>query len=505
MKKYFTIIACLACLFISEVRGNVYVITNLVSAITNATAISVDRNQAVRQTIYARIGNMSLPLGLATNYTIMWEWRGEYDNEQVYASAGRIRNGALGHVVVTAALHSVDLGTYIAEAWAVQGTNKTHRLAWNLVSVTSGVVDASVNVTVNNITTGGPSPNITSTGGTIAVTSDGGTNVNLEAVGGGSTIHIYTNGVIAGAITSINVNASLFAEVIGGHLELGFISSAFPGQIGSNRTSITHATITNTLQIPTGISNIAIWAWGGGGGGGGSLGSSIGGGGGFTRAVLTVTPLEYLDVIVGSGGDSYSTGVSFQVINGGWPSGGQGVVRQNYGQAGGGGGRVQLNRGTNILMVVGGGGGTGAGTSADGGGGGSLSGGNGNGGTAGTGGTQTEGGTISTSTVPLAITNTVGGHLYGGSGGCTTNLLTGGAGGAGDGWYGGGGGLAINAAASRAGGGGGSSWCEPSTFSFYEQYRSVAGIPVGQELPEYIAGAGVAGVPGGDALFVWGY
>ena len=61
-------------------------------------------------------------------------------------------------------------------------------------------------------------------------------------------------------------------------------------------------------EVPAGVANIVVRAWGGGGGGAGGSDTSgeggDGGGGGFIQANLAVTPAEVLTLVVAGGGGS---------------------------------------------------------------------------------------------------------------------------------------------------------------------------------------------------------
>ncbi len=101
---------------------------------------------------------------------------------------------------------------------------------------------------------------------------------------------------------------------------------------------------TTTVDIPLGVTEVTVKAWGAGGGsgaGGATDAGGNGGGAGAVTAALSVTPEETLDVRVGGGGNG---GVS------GSPAG-----------AGGGGGYSALYRTSTPLAIAGGGGGGGAG------------------------------------------------------------------------------------------------------------------------------------------------
>ncbi len=241
-----------------------------------------------------------------------------------------------------------------------------------------------------------------------------------------------------------------------------------------------------TFDVPAGVTEITVKAWGAGGGGGGcDRGTPVvggdGGGGGFITGTISVTPLETLTIDVGTGG-----------------SGGTGGSNQG-GDGGGGGGYSALRRGSNYLFVAGAGGGgggsddnsSGAGDAggAGGAGGGTIGAdgidsGNGDAAPGGAGGTQLAGGAggdgpDDDGSDGSSLTGgdgggdggagTAGGSPGGGDGGDNNGAGDdmGGGGGGGAGWYGGGGGANYNDADpdGAAGGGGGSSWATTSATS----------------------------------------
>jgi hypothetical protein len=205
--------------------------------------------------------------------------------------------------------------------------------------------------------------------------------------------------------------------------------------------------------VPDGVTTVVVDAFGAAGGGVLYPSSPVAGGlGGRTRATITVTPGETLQVNVGGEGDSYDDAdAALGGFNGGADAGSFG--------AGAGGGASDVRRGGTSLgdrAVVAGGGGGGAGDStcqqAPGGAGGgdvptagesSNGAGGGQPGGADAGGA---GGTAGASGEPGAA----GTEGVGGTGGSTGN----GAGGGGGGWFGGGGG---GSSASYGGSGGGGS------------------------------------------------
>ncbi|MEQ9289314.1 MAG: T9SS type A sorting domain-containing protein [Cyclobacteriaceae bacterium] len=227
-----------------------------------------------------------------------------------------------------------------------------------------------------------------------------------------------------------------------------------------------------TFEVPAGITEINVKAWGAGGGGGagGSSGNGgTGGNGGYAEATVTVTPGENLNVVVGTGG-------------------GGGNPVDDAGGGGGGGGHSEVNRsGTNLVVAAGGGGGGGGDNSGSGNGGAGGAGGGTTGSTGSTGGSDAVGGGGGTSGSGGAGGNgdetdgTSGGLESGGDGGTGTGgtggelnggtpgdghggvavEFYGGGGGGGSGYYGGGGGSsAVGGDAGGGGGGGGSSYVD---------------------------------------------
>ena len=493
--------------------ANLLMETNEVTSLTNAVPISVDKAQAVRATIYARIGSLSLPLNLATNYTVVWEWKSEVDAEPVYSSPGRIRNGSAGHVVVTAALHNIDAGVYIAESWAVQGTQRSHRLSWHLATVTSSVAAAGVSIDLAGVQIAGSNLLAVGVNSGLVVTAQGDGSVAWREVagGGGYLLNIYTNGALIGAATNgISIDGTMSGFLSNGIFFVGFnVGSPIPTNlIGSNRVTFSYTGSTQTFAVPSGITNIRVLAWGGA-----TFANSPGG---FTDAILPVTPFENLQVVVGQGGQG-STG---RVSSGVWvserafPGGGRGVAgsANANGSSGGAGGTYLLRNDTNILVVAGGAGGIGSaatGAAFTGGNGGGEVGGEGSGsvgGIAGTGGTQSSGGATpgSPSYVNWVWTNTAGSFRSGGDGGVTNTTDTVGSGGGGDGYYGGGGGSAP-IFTRGAGGGAGSGYVNPLFTVWGITLRQTAGVntPVGSELDEYPSGVGVSLTSIGAVLPIW--
>jgi len=288
------------------------------------------------------------------------------------------------------------------------------------------------------------------------------------------------------------------------------------------------ATGPTTYNVPSGVSNITVKAWGGAGGtgGGGTFGGSSGsgGGGGYVTSTLPVTAGENLSIYVGGGGGGGGvTGTG----GGGGGGGYSGVFRSSVplliagGGAGGGGSRASTASGG-----IGGGGGcttttttcNGA-TSVTNGGGGAGS--SSTGGAAGIGNCNgTAGASLSGGNGALKQFNSCGnggsgggGANGGGSGGSSFSGFFGdnaGGGGGGGGYFGGGGGSGGGNQTTGAGGGGGggSSYTTGSSATI----TAASGInpgnagdtargTAGQASSGAAGGAGVAGAAGKVIIF----
>ncbi len=255
----------------------------------------------------------------------------------------------------------------------------------------------------------------------------------------------------------------------------GYIYSA-GGSGGNSTTTATYYTAgASTFPVPTGVTSITVKAWGAGGGGGAGSNSTRlggnGGGGGYAKAVLTTTPGETLDVLVGSagskgaantnGGDGggYSAvkrSATFLVQAGGGGGGGGTRGTANGGAAGAGGGASGVTGSAGAGTSPQGGGG-GAGTNAAGGGAGTA----GTGGVAGTAGAANAGGNapsiITSCATAQAGTGGAGGTGGGGNAGTYTAGNCSSGGGGGGGRFGGGGGGSTSSNNRGGGGGGGGS------------------------------------------------
>jgi hypothetical protein len=282
-----------------------------------------------------------------------------------------------------------------------------------------------------------------------------GTVFNFSGGGGGGDVTI--NGVTTNAFTFIGqfpvsvsniANTFYFGQLGGGT----FIPAA-----GTNQVLNFVGSVTQTFTVPSGVTQLYVYAWGAGGGGS----TPSGGAGGYSFGYFNVTTGEVLSVVIGEGGfvssATASTAIFTNTLNP-FPNGGWGAGRHTT-RGGAGGGSSAIMRGTNFLVVAGGGGGGGvqSGNISVGGGGGGTSGQSGSGtvGLNGGGGTQSDGGSAGSTALALSITNTAGTFGLGGNAGLATNQVLQASGGGGGGWFGGGG--AVAGAANAGGGGGGGS------------------------------------------------
>jgi hypothetical protein len=273
--------------------------------------------------------------------------------------------------------------------------------------------------------------------------------------GGGGTGNIEINGVTTNAFTFIGqfpvaisniANTFYFGQLGGGGT---FIPAA-----GTNQVLNFVGSVTQTFTVPSGVTQLYVYAWGAGGGGG--TGGS-GGAGGYSFGYFSVTNGEVLSAVVGEGGfvssATASTAIFTNTLNP-FPNGGWGAGRHTS-RGGAGGGSTAILRGTNFLVVAGGGGGAGA-QRAAGGGGGTIgqTGFETTGGLAGGGGTQDAGGAGGSTAIALSVTNTAGVFYLGGNAGVVTSQVAMAAGGGGGGLWGGGGSIATSGTTSGSGGGG---------------------------------------------------
>jgi hypothetical protein len=232
---------------------------------------------------------------------------------------------------------------------------------------------------------------------------------------------------------------------------------SIPPVIGYTRT-FTYTGSNQTFVVPATTTSIRVYMWGAGGGGN----TNYGGAGAMVQGVLTTTPGETLNILVGQGGTINGT----TTFGGGGAGGGNmtssaagiGYSGNGYPNNGGsGGGRSAIQRSgtdpTNDIVVAGGGGG-GTFFSSDYGGSATFSGtaNPGAGGLPGLGGTQSAGGAgggTGQYGQGLGGSRGIGGNTY------NNNIYNGGGGGGG-GYYGGGAGGTNGG--DGAGGGGGSSF-----------------------------------------------
>jgi len=294
-----------------------------------------------------------------------------------------------------------------------------------------------------------------------------------------------------------------------------------PGGTGSQ--SFTDAG-SDTWEVPLGVTEIIVKAWGAGGGGGGGGSAHVGGdggGGGFASSTLDISGESTINVHVGGGG-------------------GFGTYAGSGAGGGGGGGRSEVSTSTVALVAAGGGaggggdnsggtaqgrpGGAGGGTtgidgddsgSSTGGGGGTQVG----GGSAGTGPYVGEVGSSQTGgrgangsgsgTPPYGAEDNAG-TTNGGAGGTGTSGGYHGGGGGGAGYYGGGGGGAASGNDNGGSGGGGGSSYLTGTGTATE---SGSGTSVANsDDDDYIGSVGVGGAggsttssgsPGNDGMIIF--
>ncbi len=250
-----------------------------------------------------------------------------------------------------------------------------------------------------------------------------------------------------------------------------------------------------SFTVPDNVYRITAKLWGAGGGAGGYYG--VGGAGGYAYAILSVTPGQTLNLIVGGAGQ-YGCAAT-----GAFGGGGTGA---NY--AGCGGGRSAIQVSTEDILTAGGGGGGGDdlnGTQMIGGAGGGTSGSIGNSTYSGQGGTQTAGGAGG------GNSGNAGSKYLGGSSSTTTCLASGGGintycGSGGGGYYGGGGGTTLVTNKTWTSGGGGSGYYSPT---YTAACPSVALLQAGSGTtpanntdPDYASGIGI---PGGNGAIVLYY
>ena len=279
----------------------------------------------------------------------------------------------------------------------------------------------------------------------------------------------------------------------------GIVILSYPTGTSGTITTFSYTGANQTYTVPTGVTSIQVYMWGAGGGGRNAF---YGGSGAMIQGVLTVTPGETLNIVVGGGGGAPTTSPVSAYGGGGVQGPGDG------GNSGGGGGRAAIQRGgtavTNDIVVAGAGGGgtnTGAGGSA------TFSGTANDGvsstGLQGRGGTQSAGG--AGGGTGQYGTGTAGSRGQGGSATNPNNTGSNDGGGGGSGYYGGGGGGTNGGDIGT--GGGGSSYTDNLTLI---PGQSVLGINStnGSSAPNtgsvyYVAGVGAGTTAvGGNGLVV---
>jgi len=277
------------------------------------------------------------------------------------------------------------------------------------------------------------------------------------------------------------------------------------------------------FTVPVGITSIKVKVWGAGGGsgyGGCATGySTSGGSGGYVEGVITVTPLQNLEIGVGQGGFISTTGANADGSLDGMGGGAAGgTANSTYGAVGIGGGASYVESfNTGIYyLVAGGGGGAGGtpnstGTNSFGGAGGGATGGAGGVGSVansnGKGGTASAGGAGGTG---LTNIGAAGSLLQGGNGGNGGTTNCGGGGGGGGGYYGGGGGAGSTSATTTVyagGGGGGSSYINTTYVSSGVNTQGTNGSGGGLKTapnnsdPDYLSHTGESGYTSGGIIY----
>lgn len=262
------------------------------------------------------------------------------------------------------------------------------------------------------------------------------------------------------------------------------LAVAAPGvaDVGAAQTTETFDQVgTDGFEVPAGVCQVEITAYGAEGGGSANTDPVPGGLGGAATATVEVTPFEVLQVRVGDQGTAGNDVVGGEGgFNGG--GGGGGSIFVDDGGGGGGGGASDVRQGgdalANRVVVAAGGGGGGADGNVDDGGSGGEGGGSsgtegqdGGGGFMG-GGAGGGGGTPAAGGAPGDLAGTAGVSGTGGEGGNTDRS------GGGGGWFGGGGGGGGATAATDdgAGGGGGGSGFGPAGVVLQTGVRAGAGM-----------------------------
>lgn len=344
-------------------------------------------------------------------------------------------------------------------------------------------------------TVGGSAYTLAGGGGGSTRSGTGGTGVSGGGAGGGSS---GSSGVSGTANTGGGGGGGSDQGGGGGTGGSGIVVISYPTAI-STATTFSYTGANQTYTVPANVTSVQVYMWGAGGGGK----TVSGGAGAMVQGVLTVTPGETLNIVVGGGGPAPTTTLTSAFGGGGAQGLGDG------GQSGGGGGRAAIQRGgtavTNDIVVAGAGGG---GTFSSAGGSATFSGTANNGasssGVQGFGGTQSAGG--AGGAAGQYGTGTAGSRGQGGSVVNPISASSNDGGGGGSGYFGGGGG---GTNGGNAGGGGGGS-------SFTGNLALIAGQSVlgfnstnGTSAPNtgstyYVAGvaAGAINGAGGNGLVV---
>lgn len=463
-------------LIVGEVRGNVYVVTNEISVVTNAAGtLSFDQGRHGRYKVHAVYGPSSLPLNFTGNYQVKWELVDTLVGVQVASFNGYVADAVGGVVVVTGDFSRVDIGTYDSQVWVLLNSQKVHRVAWDTASITNAPSASGGGGSVINITSVYPliTAELTSTGGTIEVTGSGTTNdpYNIEAVGGGGAI-LSINGIETNRLT-INTQPPLLLSTNAGILTLSV--SGDGGLVvtppWTNFQAITFAGYTSqTYVVGSAKTQVYVEVWTA------SAGFSPGS---WSRGFLTVTGSQLLTVFIGEPGRAVTGGVAA----GGWGYHHGGTATStNANVAVSGAGSSAIIVGTNVLEFGGAGGSRVSQSRAPAGG---MVGGTPGRAADGGAGTQTNDGAAATSFAGA----TDGMDGTGGNGGAAGGAFPGSGGGAGA--RGGGGGVGGNTTVNAGAGGGGSSIASLGQF---ETTRSAydSAYPAGTDSLYYTAPWGVA-------------
>lgn len=173
----------------------------------------------------------------------------------------------------------------------------------NTLTITSNVVANSVstfnaNVIVNSVA------NVYMTA-TSATVRGGQFNVTSNTVVSAATVDITTSGQLTiSAGGGLNITGSL------GDIDTGVVNATAIVGVGAGFSNINVFTSNATFTVPTGVRKIKYTLTGGGGGGGGAPKANAthgyfaggGGGGGTATGIISVTPGEPINIIIGAGG-----------------------------------------------------------------------------------------------------------------------------------------------------------------------------------------------------------